>query len=69
MGHRSIANTVVYTAMADKRIRNIRLGQMSLIQGYPSWRSGLAQSGAVATGLAVTSFDDEGGQHRELSGG
>ena len=23
MGHRSIANTVVYTAVADKRIRNI----------------------------------------------
>jgi site-specific recombinase XerD len=24
MGHRSIANTVIYTAVADKRIRNIR---------------------------------------------
>jgi site-specific recombinase XerD len=24
MGHRSIANTVVYTAVADKRIRNAR---------------------------------------------
>jgi len=23
MGHRSISNTVVYTAVADKRIRNI----------------------------------------------
>jgi len=23
MGHRSIANTVVYTSVADKRIRNI----------------------------------------------
>jgi site-specific recombinase XerD len=23
MGHRSIANTVIYTAVADKRIRNI----------------------------------------------
>jgi site-specific recombinase XerD len=23
MGHRSIANTVVYTSIADKRIRNI----------------------------------------------
>jgi hypothetical protein len=23
MGHRSIANTVVFTAVADKRIRNI----------------------------------------------
>ena len=23
MGHRSIANTVVYTAVADKRVRNI----------------------------------------------
>jgi site-specific recombinase XerD len=23
MGHRSIANTIVYTAVADKRIRNI----------------------------------------------
>ena len=23
MGHRSVANTVVYTAVADKRIRNI----------------------------------------------
>jgi site-specific recombinase XerD len=23
MGHRSIANTVVYTAVTDKRIRNI----------------------------------------------
>jgi site-specific recombinase XerD len=23
MGHRSIANTVVYTAVADKRLRNI----------------------------------------------
>jgi hypothetical protein len=26
MGHRSIANTVIYTAVADKRIRN--MGQM-----------------------------------------
>jgi hypothetical protein len=24
MGHRSISNTTVYTAIADKRIRNIR---------------------------------------------
>jgi site-specific recombinase XerD len=23
MGHRSIANTVIYTAVADKRVRNI----------------------------------------------
>jgi len=23
MGHRNIANTVVYTAVADKRVRNI----------------------------------------------
>jgi site-specific recombinase XerD len=23
MGHRSIANTVIYTAVADKRLRNI----------------------------------------------
>ena len=32
MGHRSIANTVVYTAVADKRIRSIWNRWVDLLQ-------------------------------------
>jgi hypothetical protein len=44
MGHPSIANTVIYTAVADKRIRT-NLGQMTtrgaawdIDHDYPAWR-------------------------------
>jgi hypothetical protein len=40
MGHRSIANTVIYTAVADKRVRNIwgkwpATTQSSPLMGFP----------------------------------
>jgi hypothetical protein len=37
MGHRSIANTVAYTAVADKRIRNIWANEPPTAQARALW--------------------------------